>query len=55
MNETIKATERSDADVLAFDAPDAALEAAATAIPGGAMSLPNSPTISILFQCCTND
>jgi hypothetical protein len=56
MNETVKATEQSDADVLAFDAPDAALEAAATAIPGGgAFSLPNSPTISILFQCCSND
>jgi hypothetical protein len=55
MNETVKAIEQSDADILAFDVSDAALEAAAAAVPGGAMSLPNSPTISILFQCCSND
>jgi hypothetical protein len=55
MNETVKATERSDADILAFDVPDAALEAAAAAVPGGAFSLPNSPTVSIVFQCCSND
>lgn len=44
-----------DAGILAFDVPDAALEAAAAAIPGAAMSFPNSPTVSILFQCCSND
>ena len=34
MNETAEAIEQSDADVLAFDVPDAALEIAAAAIPG---------------------
>lgn len=55
MNETAQATEESDAEILGCDVPDAALEAAAAAIPGGAFSLPNSPTVSILFQCCSND
>jgi hypothetical protein len=48
--------EPSDDDVLAFDAPDAALEAAASAlIRGAAFSFPNSPTVSVVFQCCGND
>jgi hypothetical protein len=44
-----------DADMLNFEVSDAALEAAATAIPGAAFSYPNAPTVSILFQCCSND
>lgn len=45
--------EDGDADILAFEVSDAALEAAAAAIiPGAALSFPNSPTVSILFQCC---
>jgi len=55
MTETAKNLESSEMEILAFDEPDAALEAAAAAIPGGAFSLPNSPTVSILFQCCSND
>jgi len=56
MNDTVTTSEQNDLDVFAFDVPDAALEAAAAAvIPGGAFSLPNSPTVSILFQCCSND
>ena len=46
---------QSDADILLFEVPDAALEAAAAAIPGGAFSMPNAPTVSIVFQCCGND
>ena len=45
----------TDADVLAFEVSDAALEAAASAMPGGAMSMPNAPTVSILVVCCSND
>ena len=51
-NETF---EHSDNDVLTFDVPDAALEAAASALPGAAFSFPNSPTVSVIFQCCGND
>jgi hypothetical protein len=43
-------------DVLHVDVPDAALEAAAMAgLPGGAMSFPNAPTVSILVVCCSFD
>jgi hypothetical protein len=45
-------------DILHFDISDAALEAAASAIPGGAegaMSFPNAPTVSILVVCCSFD
>ena len=55
MNETAKAAEPDDTDILAFDVPDAALEIAASAAPGTAFSFPNSPTVSVLFQCCSND
>lgn len=55
MTDTTNDFDSGDADILAFDVPDAALEAAAFAIPGGAFSLPNSPTVSILFQCCSNN
>jgi hypothetical protein len=43
----------ADADILTFDLPDAALEKAAAAIPGAAMSFPNAPTVSILVICCS--
>jgi hypothetical protein len=55
MTETANDFAQSDADILLFDVPDAALEAAAAAMPGGAFSMPNSPTVSIVFQCCSND
>jgi hypothetical protein len=45
----------SDDDIFSADLPDAALEAAARAIPGTAMSFPNAPTVSILVICCNND
>ncbi len=48
--------ETSDAAILHTDIPDAALEVAASAgIPGGAMSFPNAPTVSILVVCCSFD
>lgn len=55
MNEIADDAAPTDADIFAFDVPDAALEAAAAAIPGGAFSMPNSPTVSLLFQCCGNN
>jgi hypothetical protein len=43
-------------DILYLDVSDATLEAAATAgLPGGAMSFPNAPTVSILVVCCSFD
>ncbi len=46
----------ADDDILGFEVSDAALEAAgATAIPGGALSFPNAPTVSILIICCSID
>jgi len=43
-------------DILRCDVTDAALEAAAMAsVPGGAMSFPNAPTVSILVVCCSFD
>jgi hypothetical protein len=48
--------EASDDDILCVDVSDAALEAAAMAsVPGGAMSFPNAPTVSILVVCCSFD
>jgi hypothetical protein len=48
--------ESSDDDIFHYDVPDAALEAAAsTAPPGGALSFPNAPTVSILVICCSFD
>jgi hypothetical protein len=47
--------EQSDEDILAFEISDEALEAAASAMPGAAMSFPNAPTVSILVVCCSND
>ncbi|MGB8632613.1 MAG: hypothetical protein WCD69_25105 [Xanthobacteraceae bacterium] len=45
----------SDDDILSAELPDAALEAAARAIPGWAMSFPNAPTVNILVICCNID
>jgi hypothetical protein len=46
----------SDDDILHCDVSDAALEAAASAAaPGGALSFPNAPTVSILVICCSFD
>ena len=43
-------------EILRCDVSDAALEAAAMAgMPGGAMSFPNAPTVSILVVCCSFD
>jgi hypothetical protein len=43
-------------DIFSADVPDAALEAAGgMATPGGAMSFPNAPTVSILIMCCSFD
>jgi len=43
-------------DILHCEVSDAALEAAAMAcVPGGAMSFPNAPTVSILVVCCSFD
>ncbi|MGA7432005.1 MAG: hypothetical protein WBQ24_23955 [Xanthobacteraceae bacterium] len=47
--------EASDEQILTYEISDAALEAAATALPGAAMSMPNAPTVSILIACCGND
>jgi len=45
----------SDDDILGFEVSDAALEAAARAVPGTAMSFPNAPTVSIIVICCSFD
>jgi hypothetical protein len=55
MNGASEDCEQGDEAILSFEVSDAALEAAAYAIPGAALSFPNSPTVSILFQCCSND
>ncbi|MGC1236180.1 MAG: hypothetical protein WA838_16130 [Xanthobacteraceae bacterium] len=45
-----------DDDIFRCDVSDAALEAAAMAsVPGGAMSFPNAPTVSILVVGCRFD
>ena len=49
-----EAAEPADDDILAFDVSDAALEAAASVPPGAALSFPNSPTVSILVMCCSD-
>jgi hypothetical protein len=53
MNESDR--EQNDAQIFACDISDAALEAAANALPGAAMSFPNAPTVSVLISCCGND
>jgi hypothetical protein len=59
MNDGVAVQNRPQAggdDILGFEVSDAALEAAAsTAIPGGALSFPNAPTVSILIICCSID
>ena len=60
MNEGPDIFAESSADasegVLHCDIPDAALELAAAAVaPGGALSFPNAPTVSILVVCCSFD
>lgn len=56
MNGASETFQDTDGDFFTCDVSDAALEAAAGAlIPGAGFSLPNSPTVSILFQCCGND
>jgi hypothetical protein len=52
MNPNSGNSEQNDEAILAFEVSDAALEAAAR---GPAFSLPNSPTVSIIFACCGND
>jgi hypothetical protein len=43
-------------EILHLDVSDTALEAAAlSGMPGGAMSFPNAPTVSILVVCCSFD
>jgi hypothetical protein len=51
MNDGIKAPEPGDEDLLAFDIPDEALEAAAEK-SNPAFTLVGSPTVSILVACC---
>lgn len=59
MNDSVFAQssgEAGDGDILHCDVSDAALEkAASTATPGGALSFPNAPTVSILVICCSFD
>jgi hypothetical protein len=47
--------EQSDAAILTFDVSDDALEAAASTLKNPAFSMPNAPTVSIIFACCGND
>jgi hypothetical protein len=48
--------EQSDEAILTVEISDTALEAAAsTTIAGAAMSFPNSPTVSVLIVCCSQD
>ncbi len=47
--------DQTDEQILSYDVSDAALEAAANALPGAAMSMPNAPTVSIIVVCCGND
>jgi hypothetical protein len=51
MNDGIKASERGDDDLLAFEVADEALEAAAEKSKP-AFTLIGSPTVSILVACC---
>jgi hypothetical protein len=55
MNDEARNLEQADGDIFAFEVSDAALEAAASAPRGAAMSLPNAPTVSIVVVCCGND
>jgi len=56
MNDTTELREQSDDDILNLEVSDAALEAAAASvIPGAAMSFPNAPTVNVLVVCCSTD
>ena len=57
MNAGATAAELSEdqTDILHIDVSDAALEAAASTSPGGALSFPNAPTVSSLVICCSFD
>ena len=50
-----RAPSNSDDDMFRVELPDAALEVAAHAIPGTAVSFPNAPTVNILVICCNFD
>ena len=52
MNRSTTDMDPGDEATLDFEVSDGALEAAAR---GPAMSLPSSPTVSIIFACCGND
>lgn len=49
-----RAFDRTDQDVLTFEIPDEALEAAASAKHHAAMSV-GTPTVNILVVCCGGD
>jgi hypothetical protein len=55
MNSTAKNFAANDESVLYFEVSDAALEAAADSLKNPAFSMPNAPTVSIIFACCGND
>ncbi len=55
MTDTAGYRDEAERDPFSLDISDAALEAAAIAVPGAAMSFPNAPTVSILVVCCGND
>jgi hypothetical protein len=55
MNNDAGNIEQADGDIFVFDVSDAALEAAASAPRGAAMSFPNAPTVSVVVVCCGND
>jgi hypothetical protein len=55
IDDMTKTAEASDEDILTIEVSDEALESAAHAATGAAMSLPAAPTVSILVVCCGND
>jgi hypothetical protein len=55
MNNETGNLEQTDEDIFVFVVSDAALEAAASAPRGAAMSFPNAPTVNVLIMCCGND
>jgi len=55
MDDDARTARQSDDAILNFDISDAAMEIAAQAAPGAAMSFPNAPTVSLLVVCCSQD
>jgi hypothetical protein len=55
MNSTIENFAANDESILYFEVSDDALEAAADTLKNPAFSMPNAPTVSILFSCCGTD